>query len=175
VHHFDVVPTLTDGVVILDAHRPEDLEAHLAGEDDETARRFGWWPERSSRESLARAYDEWAADWLKGAGRRAFAVRAAADQRLVGGCELRLQAGGAAGDVSYWTNADQRRRGFATRALVLLAGFAQSLGVRRLESHVAPDNLASRRVSERAGFVEEGTTTDADGSPQIRYVRRLDC
>jgi hypothetical protein len=41
-------PRLTDGVVILDAHTMADVEAHLAGEDEEQALRFGWYPERST-------------------------------------------------------------------------------------------------------------------------------
>ena len=36
--------TLTDGVVLLDRFTADDMDAHLAGEDEEQARRFGWWP-----------------------------------------------------------------------------------------------------------------------------------
>ena len=39
-------PTLTDGVVTLDEFGPGDVDAHLANEDEEMARRFGWWPQR---------------------------------------------------------------------------------------------------------------------------------
>jgi len=57
------VPTLTDQVVILTGHRAEDVQAHLAGEDEETARRFGWWPERSTEEGVLAACRQWAAEW----------------------------------------------------------------------------------------------------------------
>jgi hypothetical protein len=33
----------SDGTVTLNGHREQDIAAHLA-EDEETARRFGWWP-----------------------------------------------------------------------------------------------------------------------------------
>ena len=40
-----MVPSLTDGVIVLNGHTDDDVAAHLAGEDDETARWFGWWPQ----------------------------------------------------------------------------------------------------------------------------------
>lgn len=39
-----VIPALHDGVVVLNRHADDDVPAHLAGEDGETARCFGWWP-----------------------------------------------------------------------------------------------------------------------------------
>ena len=33
-------PTLTDGVVVLDAFSSDDVDAHVGGEDEEQARRF---------------------------------------------------------------------------------------------------------------------------------------
>jgi hypothetical protein len=75
VHHIDAVPVLTDDLVRLDAHREFDIPAHIEGEDDETARRFGWWPRRSSEETVRTAYEEWAQEWLTHGNRRTFAVR----------------------------------------------------------------------------------------------------
>ncbi|HEX6524795.1 MAG TPA: hypothetical protein VF070_33045, partial [Streptosporangiaceae bacterium] len=43
-----VSPALRDGVVFLDRYTDDDIHAHLAGEDEETARRFGWWPTTST-------------------------------------------------------------------------------------------------------------------------------
>lgn len=172
MHHFDVVPRLTDGVVVLDAHGANDIAAHVAGEDEETARRFGWWPLRSDAAAVARAYQDWSDDWVVHGGRRTFAVRAV-DGRLVGGCELRLQPDGATAHVSYWTHADQRGRGYSRRALCLLVGFAQTLGLSQLESHIAADNVASRRVSEGAGFLPESTYTDDNGDLMVRFSRPL--
>jgi RimJ/RimL family protein N-acetyltransferase len=58
---------------------------------------------------------------------------------LVGNCELRIGPAGT-GEVSYWTHADKRGRGYARNALALLVGHAASIGVTRLEARVAPDN-----------------------------------
>ena len=77
------------------------------------------------------------------------------------------------GNVSYWTASSERRRGYATRALALLLQYAGSIGVTRLESHVAADNLGSRRVSEQNGFRSVGTFTDEDGNFMIRYQADL--
>jgi RimJ/RimL family protein N-acetyltransferase len=172
MHHTEVVPVLTDGVVRLDGHQESDIPAHIDGEDDETARRFGWWPQRSSEETVRHAYEEWAQAWLTHGDRRTFAVRDVHDRRLVGGCELRLQPDGY-GQVSYWTHATERHRGYAARALRLLVGYARDLGLSRLESEVAVGNAASRRVSEQAGFVAVDEITDEYGEPALRHVLTL--
>jgi RimJ/RimL family protein N-acetyltransferase len=167
-----VVPVLNDGVIILNAYADADAGAHAAGEDDETARRFGWWPEKTTEADALSAFANWARNWETGGPERAFAAREAVTGRLVGGCELRVQPDGS-GNVSYWTASSERRRGYATRALALLLGYARSIGVTRLESHVAPDNLGSRRVSEKNGFCPAGTFTGEDGITMIRYQAEL--
>lgn len=174
VHHAGLVPRLTDDVVVLDAHRGGDLEAHLAGEDEETARRFGWWPERSTPETVTRTLREWSDDWALRRARRTFAVRSSADGRLVGGRELRLQTDGVTGQVSYWTNSDTRRRSYASRALSLLVAYAWSVGLSRLAAHIDPDNPASLEVSEHAGFVVQGTLVEDNQTQMLRYVRFRD-
>lgn len=73
--------------------------------------------------------------------------------------------------MSYWTHAGKRGQGHARSALALLVGYATSIGVTRLEAHVALDNHASRRVAEAAGFTQAGTFTDGDGTKIIRYTR----
>lgn len=165
------VPVFSDGVVTLDGHRSGDIAAHLAGEDEETARRFGWWPLRSTQETVSAAFERWAANWDSHGPIRAFAARAAATGCLVGGCELRIQPDGS-GRVSYWTGAGHRGNGYATHALSLLCRYAASIGIALLEAHVAASNSASRRVAEGAGFTARGTFDD-HGEPMIRYVRDL--
>ncbi|MBO0776990.1 MAG: GNAT family N-acetyltransferase [Actinobacteria bacterium] len=165
------VPVFSDGVVILNGYCDGDIAAHLAGEDEETARRFGWWPRRSTEATVAAAFARWAADWESGGLTRAFAVRAAATGCLVGGCELRIQPGGS-GHVSYWTGSAHRGNGYATHALSLLCRYAASIGIAQLEAHVAASNLASRRVAENAGFTIGGRSDD-QGEPMIRYANDL--
>lgn len=165
------VPELRGDRIVLNAYAESDVAAHVAGEDEETARRFGWWPARSTGETVRAAYAEWARSWREGGPVRAFAVRDPETGALVGGCELRIQPGGT-GEVTYWTHAGHRGRGHATNALGLLAGYAASAGVARLEAHVAVGNRASRRVAESAGFTQAGTFTE-DGTEMIRYTREV--
>ena len=58
----------------------------------------------------------------------------------------------------------------SSNALAVLAEYAASTGVTRLEAHIAPDNHASRRVAESAGFSQAGAVIE-DGTEMIRYVR----
>lgn len=172
--HHDLVatvPELRGGRVLLNAHADEEAAAHAAAEDEETARRFGWWPARSTEETVRAAYADWARNWHDDGPVRAFAARDPETGALVGGCELRIGPDGSA-EVSYWTHARKRGRGYAGSALALLAGYAASIGVTRLEAHAAADNPASRRVAESAGFSLAGTFTD-DGTEMIRYTRRV--
>ena len=59
--------------------------------------------------------------------------------------------------VGYWLRPEARGRGAATVAVQLVARWAfDELGVQRLELTTAPENVASQRVAERAGFTREG-------------------
>jgi RimJ/RimL family protein N-acetyltransferase len=164
------VPELRNQGVILNAHNDSEVAAHLAGEDEETARRFGWWPAYSTEETVRAAYANWARNWQEDGPVRAFAARDPGSGVLVGNCELRIGPGGT-GEVSYSTHAGQRGRGYARNALALLVRYAASIGVTRLEANVALDNHASRRVAEAAGFTQASTFTDHDGTEMIRYTR----
>jgi RimJ/RimL family protein N-acetyltransferase len=156
------VPRLADDIVVLDAFTLEDLDAHLAGEDDEQARRFGWYPEHSTKATVQAAFARWAQGWRAEGPARAFAVREADGGALVGGCEIRIE-GGRVAEISYWTFPQHRRKGFATHAVRLLCDFAfRELAVERIEAQVEPDNRASRRVAEGAGFLEERILPGAD-------------
>ena len=110
-----MIPTLHDGVVVLNRYTSDDIAAHLAGEDEETARRFGWWPKTSTPATVRDAFTRWAHDWETGGPTRTFAARDQATGRLLGGCELRIKPGWPA-NVSYWTNATDRGRGYASRS-----------------------------------------------------------
>lgn len=59
--------------------------------------------------------------------------------------------------VGYWLRPEARGRGTATEAVRLVSGWAfAELGVGRLSLITDPENLASQRVAERAGFRREG-------------------
>jgi RimJ/RimL family protein N-acetyltransferase len=75
--------------------------------------------------------------------------------------------------VGYWLRPEARGRGGATVAVRLIARWAfDELGVQRLELTTSPENVASQRVAERAGFTREGvlrelTATRNDGRKDL--------
>lgn len=59
--------------------------------------------------------------------------------------------------IGYWVIERARNRGFARRAVRLLSRWAlEEAGLARIEALVEPDNTASQRVLEGAGFEREG-------------------
>jgi RimJ/RimL family protein N-acetyltransferase len=78
------------------------------------------------------------------------------DDRIVGSIGLQESTTRSA-VLGYWCVPEVRGRGIATRALRLLTRYGfEELGLERLELTVDPDNVASQRVAEKAGFTREG-------------------
>ncbi len=78
---------------------------------------------------------------------------------LVGGIGLTQVRRGVAqaATLGYWIGEPYQRRGYTTEAVRLTAAFAfQTLQLHRIEAACLPENLASRRVLEKAGFGREG-------------------
>jgi RimJ/RimL family protein N-acetyltransferase len=60
-------------------------------------------------------------------------------------------------EAYYWIGASARGQGVATRALWRVCRWAfDNAGLARVRIFTEPDNLPSRRVAERVGFVQEG-------------------
>jgi RimJ/RimL family protein N-acetyltransferase len=94
--------------------------------------------------------------WLSGS-RAEFAIRDAATDAFAGDLGLfHLDPTGQA-MIGYSLRREYRGRGFTTRAARLVAGWAfRHAGIARLVAGTSPDNVASQRVLERAGFQREG-------------------
>jgi RimJ/RimL family protein N-acetyltransferase len=69
--------------------------------------------------------------------------------------------GDAVHEIGYWTRAEARGRGYMSRALALLARRALADGAARVYLRADPENVASCRVAERAGFTREGVLRSA--------------
>jgi RimJ/RimL family protein N-acetyltransferase len=165
--------SLDDGTLLLNVHRVEDAEAHLEGEDEEMRSRFDA-VRPATLEETRRAMRRWIEGRRTGAPMFAYAIRQRSG-RLIGGCELRMRSPVSA-NVSYWIFPQFRRRGYALRALSVLCEAASSVDeLERLEARVAPDNVASRRVLDKANFVESGTVEEiawtGKASMMLLYVR----
>ncbi len=164
--------SLTDGVIVLDAHTLADAEAHWRGEDDEMRRRFDS-PRPPTLEEVRAAIGRWVEARATGGPNFVYALRSP-EGALMGGCEIRRLGSGRA-NVSYWVFPGFRGRGYAARALRLLCAAAAGIAeVDQLEAHIDPDNLASRRVAEAAGFSEAGVVEDeswaGELSTRVLYV-----
>jgi RimJ/RimL family protein N-acetyltransferase len=98
-----------------------------------------------------------ARNWANGSS-AAFVIAHALSGHGLGTIELHLSsADPELASVGYWLCREARGRGAATYALRLVSGWAfGQLGVERLNLTTAPDNAASQRVAERAGFTREG-------------------
>ena len=152
-------PTLTDGVILLDAHTVKDAEAHYAGEDMEMVRRFDG-VEKAPLEDIRGAMRRWIAMRAAGGPQFAYALRDLAGGALVGGCEMQRRRADTT-HMSYWTYAGFRGRGYASRGLALLCAEAAKIdGVETIEADIAADNAASRSVALRNGFIRAGTVTE---------------
>jgi len=59
--------------------------------------------------------------------------------------------------IGYWVDRNYANRGFTTQAVKLVTSFGFSqLGLHRIEINVRPENAASCRVAEKAGYEMEG-------------------
>ncbi len=165
---------LSDGVVTLRAWEPNDAAAVFRACQDADIQRFLPVPrpytEASARDFVAIRRADWDGD-----EERSFAITDARTGEVLGSIARHRRAAHRA-EFGYWVAAQARGRGVATRALRLMADWSLAAGFIRLELFTHPDNHASGRVAERAGFTREGLrrawNLDRDGNPEdaIFYV-----
>lgn len=148
---------LTDGRLVLRPWRVEDVERVAEICADREISRWTTVPRPYTQEHARSWIEQTIHDWNRGAGEAAFAIADAATGMVLGAIGLRLPSErDHDGSVGYWVAADARRRGVATGALRLVTRWAlDELGLRRLELVTLPENVASQRVAEKAGFRRE--------------------
>jgi ribosomal-protein-alanine N-acetyltransferase len=152
-------PPLTDGVVLLRRWAESDLPCVEAASRDPVIPEGTTVPRVFSRdEGLA---------WIERQWRRAeegqglsLAIADAGTGEAVGVVVLLRPDGGrreGTAEIGYWVIEPARRRGLASRAVTLVARWGVGEGrLARIEALVAPENVPSHRVLERAGFHREG-------------------
>ena len=93
----------------------------------------------------------------------AMAVIQTSSGRVVGSAELKVSDWSQrVGEVAYAVGPNDRDKGVATRAVKLLSRWAfGEVGLERLELFTHPENVASQRVAQKAGFVREGIACSA--------------
>ena len=79
--------------------------------------------------------------------------------------------------IGYWIDRSYAGRGYTTQAVNLLTEYGFSvLALHRIEINLRPENAASRRVAEKAGYVFEGERPrylhiDGDWRDHISFVK----
>jgi RimJ/RimL family protein N-acetyltransferase len=148
---------LRDGNLLLRPVERRDADALAAAcDEDEIARFVPLMPSPYTRADADEWVERCANVWRTGES-FPFAIVDAESKSLLGSIEL-----GGSGNIGYWVAHVARGRGVATRALRLVCAWA---GDRPLRLWTHPENVASQRVAENAGFRRVGTTTD---HPQFR-------
>lgn len=70
---------------------------------------------------------------------------------------VRFSADGQQAALGYWLVPSARGRGLASAAATTLAAWGfETMGLKRIELAILPDNIPSRRVAERLGATPEG-------------------
>ncbi len=151
------LPSLEDELIVLRAKRDQDIPALVAACQDPQIPRFTRVP-YDYGEADARAWMEESERQRRTGSGLHLLVCDAKSNALVGSVGLNaVDWGDLRASIGYWTAADARGRGIATRATRMLARWTlSSLGMQRVQISADVVNTASQRVAERAGFTREG-------------------
>lgn len=156
-------PPLSDDVVALRPWEPADIPAiaEACGEA-EIARWLDLIPQPYTQDDARWYVEHCQQGWREGTNSN-FAIVEVSTGRVVGSMGARhLEPEQGVTEVGYWVRTEARGRGYAARALRLLSDWLlEDLGMARVQLRADSENLASRRVAERAGYVEEGTLRSA--------------
>lgn len=83
------------------------------------------------------------------------------DEQLVGRCRLTRDEKSSVADIGYWLSKYHQGHGLMTVAVKDMVQFAFEVwNVRRIEIHCGVNNLKSRAIPERLGFLNEGIASN---------------
>ncbi len=148
---------LTDGEVRLRLASDADVPAVVEACRDPEIARWTKVPDDYTADDAREWLDRQAGDRSSGAGLH-LVIADEPTARLVGSIGFTgFDWEDRRASIGYWVAADSRRRGIAVHAVRLLAAWGfEELGLGRVEIKTRPENAASQRVAERAGFAREG-------------------
>lgn len=148
------IPTLTDGVVTLRAHRPSDVDAMVEQSEDPESVRWTRVPVPYARADAVGYLEVIAEGWRSG---REYGFALEADGVPYGGSvNVRAYPEPGLAEIAYGLHPAARGRGLCSRAVALLLDWAfVRFEVVLWFAHVG--NWASRRVAWANGFSFDGT------------------
>ena len=163
---------LSDGTVTLSPLSLSDVDAHLAGEDDQLVRWLNGGPgTRATVEAhIRRCLEQWAAGGpvhtfgVRTQGVLAGTIDVQFDQPYLGARQVNL---------AYGLYPPWRGRGIATRAVALACLYAAATGATQAVIRVDPENTASAAVAGRSGFTYVKRSRDKDHNRLDWYMRHL--
>ena len=168
---------LSDGKTRLRRLRPGDATAYAAGTKDPAVRRYGHLPEsdytpESVREIIAREVDP----GLTRGDLAVLAIAEAASDAFMGSLVL-FGVDDRRAEVGFWVHPEHRGKGITAEALDLATRFASESGMCELTARTSPENIASQRVLESAGYIGAAPTVEIAPSGQrvdlLHYTRQL--
>lgn len=153
---------LSDGLVLLRGWTVDDADWYASTvANDDLIQRFTSESPTVTPEEVRTAIVELLAEPV---GRAGFLLADAPTGERLG--NIALTYGNGEGEVSYWLAPEARGRGVATRAVLVLSGWAfRTLDVDALRLWAHERNSASRAVAERAGYTRD---PDRDERKQIK-------
>ena len=151
---------MTEGAIHVRAYRPEDSKALHAAvcESIPQVSRYETWCHPGYRLDEAAGYVDYWVEMREKGQAFYYAVVDSATGEFLGSCGLAgLSVEHKHAGLGYWVRTSRTGQGIATAAARLVArlGF-EDLGLIRVELEIAVDNIASRRVAEKLGAVNEG-------------------
>ncbi len=113
----------------------------------------------------------WVAEGVPEEWANSFLMVRDADRRIVGGCGYKGAPRDGCVEIGYAVSPVARGQGIATLAVKVLVALVQRSGVRSVVAEISPDNPASERVVQKAGFVMTGSRVDEDGEFVQRWLK----
>lgn len=160
---------LGDGTIALRILDPADTAALIEAERDPQSVATGFGTPLEATELAARAARA-RLEWLVGPVAR-MALVDVTTGRFAGSLQLRLPGPPGIADLGYTVHPDFRGRGYAARALRLIAAWAfTDGGFRRLELGAKAGNVASRKSALAAGFEPDGVHVARLRNPDGSYA-----
>ena len=145
-----------------------DAQSHWSAEDEELARRFGWYPRRSTLEGVRGFLAETEPQWRTRGVRRTWAIRLAETRQLVGGCEARLNGRDSSADVLVDVSSPPRAWPGNPRSAADAGVPTRGDANPRVRAFVERDNLASLGVARKDGFTVVAEDDMNDGRRMMR-------
>ncbi|GAB4209538.1 MAG: GNAT family protein [Roseiflexaceae bacterium] len=154
---FTTFPVLETERLVLRALTLDDADAMFASRSDpQVIRYFGTLP-MTAHEQAAEQIERVLTDYREQNGIR-WAITRRGDDYMIGSCGFwRLVKPHFRAELGYDLLPQWWGQGIMTEAIMAVLRFAfTTMGLHSIEAQIHPDNIASRRVLEKLGFVQEG-------------------